>query len=308
MTKKEAELKRIREAYEITMRGLSLAQIKRILRLEYISDDDVMSYDMDDNNVYHHMTSRFFANDERMKKWQLDQVARMGAEGVCKSVNLPLAIELSHGCSKNCSFCALSAQRLDAVYRATDENMREFEAVLDLMEPILGAGAKDPLLFYATEPLDNPDYFYFASLVRERSGYFPQISTTQYLRRADELRTWLPLVNQDANMVHRFSVLSENDLLSIYDTYSPDELFWINIQPRWRPEELYTCGRNNGLIANTIACVSGFIINMASHTVRIESPTMPTYKAPNGYNLFYSSTWRDIDELKWKVNSMIENL
>src|SRR3546814_5381435 len=73
-----------------------------------------------------------------------------------------LATELANGCSVGGYFCAFDAPRLDQVYDYNDpKSMDLFRGVARSLEEVLGWSAGHALLYWSTEPHDNPHYIDF---------------------------------------------------------------------------------------------------------------------------------------------------
>lgn len=309
---KISEIKRIIEAYNSTLPVLSFDEVCAMLGYDVPTDEDMAQYDP--NAIYGTINEHlhlYEVKNKALNEWRLNRIKYIQEEDIALPLAYPpLAIELSAGCSQHCSFCGVAAEPLKKVALATADNIKDFNAILDFFIDLMGDIAADPMLYYSTEPLDNPNYWTYADIVRERSGYYPQLSTTQYRRCAKQLHAWIKNVNKDQNMYHRFSVRTLEDLFYLYDAYSPDELLYINLSARYDENTLKNCGRcdKEDAPVQPVACVSGFIVNMANRTIRLETPCIPDRQHPNGINLLYASSWTDINELKYKVLSMIDHL
>lgn len=229
-------------------------------------------------------------------RWRQKQVNRcweqFGGENYA-FVHVPLVFELAVGCSVGCPFCALSSESLKKLFRATPENMELWDGVLDVVKEIVGTAAGEGVLYFATEPLDNPDYEQFSQLFEEKLGKVPQITTAVAMRNPERIRK---IINADSKKdkitIHRFSVLTLDTFRSIMASFTPDELLYVELLGRY-PESLLgnltKAGRSYEgeevaatKTTNTISCCTGFIINMADQTVRLTCPTDADDEHPTG--------------------------
>ena len=233
---------------------------------------------------------------EAMLAWQERQRNRCGLE-LGRRVNqdlmhLPLAIELSSGCSVGCPFCGLSAERLKRISRADEETMALFAELADGAMTLLGDGAGEAILYNATEPMDTPDYPLFAERFREISGRTPAMTTAVPLRDVEKTRSVLAMDSGADRPVHRFSLLSEDVFRRCIAAFSPEETLYVDFLPRYTESQigLTPAGRGRSVTGwdglktdqGTIACVSGFIVNLAERTLRLTTPCRATPRWPNG--------------------------
>ena len=134
--------------------------------------------------------------DPRIRDWTLRQIRRcdreMGARGRFMS-HLPMAFELSSGCSVGCPFCALSAGRLAGLFRYTDENASLWRGVLAAAHRVVGDSAGRAPCYYATEPLDNSEYERFLEDYFAEFDRVPQTTTAAALRNIERTRHLLLL-------------------------------------------------------------------------------------------------------------------
>lgn len=102
----------------------------------------------------------------------------------------PVAFELSKGCSVQCPFCGLAASRLAGIARY-EENRLLWHGILAAVLEIIGPAAGMGPCYFATEPLDNPDYERFMAGYREIFGTVPQTTTAAALREPERFRVLL---------------------------------------------------------------------------------------------------------------------
>jgi radical SAM family RiPP maturation amino acid epimerase len=233
--------------------------------------------------------------DSGFRAWHTRQVNRcemeLGPQTNSSFTHLPFVVELSHGCSVGCHFCALSAQSLDAIFRAREDTMQLFEEVLDVALALFGDAARDAVLYYATEPLDNPDYLRFAQTFAAKMERVPILTTAVALRDCETTRAALLLRAGCDPAMHRFSILSLEQLRNITQTFSPEEMLYVELLPRYEQASmgLVRAGRGRKTLEDalfttqgTISCITGFIVNLATRTVRLSTPCQTSQSRPDG--------------------------
>ena len=96
--------------------------------------------------------------------------------------------------------------------------------------------------------------------------------------------------------------------------FSPEELLDVILMPRFLEcpkTKLIETGKVYGkmertLPAGTIACVSGFVVNMESKTVRLVTPTRACEKFPNGEIIVEIQEFDDADDLERKAYGLLQ--
>lgn len=257
------------------------------------------------------MFENVLPENPKMKKWREQQIIRCTSSGLDKRFYIPTAFELSSGCSVGCDFCGLASSRLKQIYVYNHANAKLFEAVLQKAIEIIGKAAAHGILYYATEPLDNPHYEEFAEIVYQECGVLPQITTAAPLRNIERTRKLLKRLNQNANMFYRFSLLKIEDFFEVYDQFNPEDLLYTLLLPRF-PEvshEFVSSGRmatDKGQYNGTIACVTGFVINMCDKTISLRAPCNADQEHPTGEIIIATSTFRDEDEFGYEMEKLID--
>lgn len=228
--------------------------------------------------------------------WQL---AAGNAEAI---VHPPAAFELARGCSVGCWFCGVSAPKLTDLWRATPENLALWRGVLEAVGEVCGPAAGQSFLYWATDPLDNPDYELFSQEFRAAYGRFPQTTTALALKDAERTRR---LLTEFGSPLDRFSVLSLRQLLQIHAHFTPEELLRVELvlQNKEAIGERSAAGKALRRLdpatahATTIACVSGFLLNMPDRRVRLVSPCPASQRWPDGYIVHAEATFTSAAEL-----------
>lgn len=254
-------------------------------------------------------------DDPRFRDWILRQLRRcereMGVRGRFIT-HIPLAFELTSGCSVGCSFCALSAGRLKGVFRHTGENVTLWRDALARLHKVVGDAAGRGLCYYATEPLDNLDYELFLRDFFDEFGRIPQTTTAAATRNVERTRRLLRWGQETYEHFDRISVLGSHELDAILAAFSPEELVFTDLLPQFAEApacNLTKAGRNRGEdqeSGGTIACVSGFVVNMWEHSVRLVTPVPASDEHPTGEQVYERSSFTDGASLEEAVVGMID--
>jgi len=135
-----------------------------------------------------------------------------------------LTIELADGCSVGCDFCGLGAGKLKSIYRYTDENAKLFKGVLKVLHEELGDAAAFGMMYFATEPLDNPDYELFEKDYYEEFHMIPQITTAVFDRDVERSRRFIHELDDKPGFIHRFSLRSLEMAQRALKEFTPEEM------------------------------------------------------------------------------------
>ena len=223
------------------------------------------------------------------------------------------------------------------------ENKEDWRKTLHHLRDKAGTAGRWGFLYWATDPLDIPDYEDFANDFADVFGIFPQTTTAQAHLHLDRLRDLLPMSEARGCRVNRFSVLTEKSLKKIYEYFTPEEMLNVEIVSQMKDASVAKAntGDFRSLAAQrehvmerekqklkktakqiertleededvslvepgTIACVSGFLLNMMSRTVKLISPCRASETWPLGYIVFDEMTFADADDLNDKLTLLID--
>ena len=232
--------------------------------------------------------------------WQL---AAGNAEAI---VHPPAAFELSRGCSVGCWFCGVSAPKLSDLWTASPENRKLWREVLEVVQGLCGPATGHSFLYWATDPLDNPDYEQFCLDFHEVTGHFPQTTTALVLKNVERTRALLQLSEKHGCPLNRFSVLTLRQLREIHERFTPEELLRVELVTQNKESLGARSAAGKALSrldpetahASTIACVSGFLFQMPDRRVRLISPCPSSERWPDGYRIHEEATFGDAQELR----------
>ncbi|MCW5315509.1 radical SAM family RiPP maturation amino acid epimerase [Nostoc sp. KVJ3] len=228
--------------------------------------------------------------DPLFKAWRLRQIRRtfseFGFEKADSIVHAPFAIELSKGCSVGCWFCGVAAQRLEGIFYYSQENASLWRGVLEVLKEVIGPGASQGFCYWATDPLDNPDYEHFLIDFHTILGNFPQTTTASAMRNPQRTKNLLKLSKEKNGIVERFSLLTLKEFDKVHQEFSAEELMSVELicqndealgakayagrareerfRKRIEASNHFDSTADSG-VSETIACVSGFITKICVH-------------------------------------------
>ncbi|MCL2009965.1 MAG: radical SAM family RiPP maturation amino acid epimerase [Synergistaceae bacterium] len=238
------------------------------------------------------------------------------------------AYELSEGCSMGCWFCSFAPPKLSGVFRYNAERDSVLRIVNHCIDIFGKKTAGSALPYYRTEPHDNPCYISFLRDFEKLTGEVLCTSTAvcgdviwlrelmDYYRREDVRYHW-----------PRLSILSPAMMDKVHDAFTPEELLdielLVQVKDHYRPKvtggrileehaglrdkEDFSDKNSIGLVPQgSIACVSGFNINLVTRTIMLFSPCYAGSKWPFGFRVFATEKYRDAKHFPVVINNLIE--
>jgi radical SAM family RiPP maturation amino acid epimerase len=259
-----------------------------------------------------------------LSSWRLRQVERcrqqFGARRALDVVHAPLAIELNKGCSVGCWFCGVDAGPLQSCLPYDESNQLLWHETLTALHAVLGEAAACGFLYWATEPLDNPDYEHFVFDFYSELGAWPQTTTAVATRDIRRTRALIEQARNHGSKVEHFSILSVADLRKVHRVFTADELLHVECVTQNREAE--TVKARSGRAArvtdsrrhrvssdpagSTIACVSGFLLNMVERSIQLVTPCNTTEQWPLGYMVLDADEFSDGASLRQAISRMID--
>ena len=262
------------------------------------------------------LSPRFQAWRQRQMVRTVSQLGSTQAHGI---VHPLAAFELSKGCSVGCWFCGVSAPKLGDMFSYTNANRDLWRDICRVWREEIGPAAERAFLYWATDPLDNPDYEKFACDFHELCGGFPQTTTAIALRDVDRTKRLLKLSAERGCLLDRFSVLSAKILKRIHASFTAEELAFVELVMQIRKDTASKAvsGRaleralkttdESQIETSTIACVSGFLINMVEGTIKLISPRPASSEDPLGYRVFGESKFTTAEEFREHLQRLTSN-
>lgn len=220
-------------------------------------------------------------SDPVLAAWRRRQVLRaerdLGSQRADAIVHAPLAIELSEGCSVGCWFCGVSSSRFKSSWLYAD-NAALWRGCLEAIRDVIGDCASQGFLYWATDPLDNPDYESFVADFHGVLGRCPQTTTAMGGKNIERTRAMLQLSRSLGSPVDRLSILTLSQLDVVHSSFSAEELLQVELVPQNKEAASTHVKSRSGRArtskqkragelvsvdsSSTIACVSGFLISL----------------------------------------------
>ena len=227
------------------------------------------------------------------------------------------AVEMAVGCSVGCGFCAFDAGKLQTVFDLSRPENRELvHAVATGMLRVLGWPAGHGMLYWSTEPHDNPHYVRLLEFWQQLTG---AMLCTATARAGEEwVRELIDFYATGPAPWPRISVLSRGMLRRLHATFSPLEMRDTQLLMQQKDGEALRTkvpgGREKMLRQlieaddlrkvdfenlpegfeppqGSIACVSGPLVNMVNRTVKLISPCYTSMEHRYGYRVFDETTF-----------------
>lgn len=265
----------------------------------------------------------------RFHAWRERQIQRSSSElgGTAGSITHPvIAFELSEGCSVGCWFCGIAADRFKGHYGYRDDNVGMWRGVVGAAHELFGPAARTGFCYWATDPCDNPDYDRFLVDYYEITGALPQTTTAIPLKNIDLTRRILGLFDKHRTVTNRFSVLTAKQLDQIHAAFSAEELIGVELvlqnkealtakadagRAHERREALRAANKNDQISLvefdhTTIACVSGFLVNMMSGRIRLVTPVPGSARWPLGYRVVDERFFKSVGEFSTGIQGLID--
>ncbi len=262
----------------------------------------------------------------KYEKWRDRRIAAAESElgGFNHFIDHPvLSFELTDGCSVQCWFCSFCAGKLKAVLDYK-QNKDYFRDIVRICVDVLGKAAGLALLYYATEPYDNPDYINYMKDFADITGSDVCTSTAVCADKKwiDDLLAYYRPKNMPWP---RLSILSAGMLRKVHDNFTPDELMHVNMIMQMKDSErekvsggkifnknsdmrerVTTNNLKEVIPQGTIACVSGFYVNLVNRVIRLVSPCYTSEKWPLGYRIFDEASFTTAEDFRRIITRMIE--
>ncbi len=207
---------------------------------------------------------------------------------------VPIAFELSEGCRVHCSFCGLNAGRWESNFAYGNGGGGFWREILSAAYDFFGDILGQAPLYFATEPLDNPDYEYFLEDVCRLTGQIPQTTTAvsdRDVSRTKRLISYLGDERLSGEARLRFSVITLSQFRRIMDAFSPEELADVELifnhpeslnrfSNSGRAHELSSASRR--MTRYSVSCLAGVRVNLCSGKVTFMEPVLPDADFPEG--------------------------
>ena len=258
--------------------------------------------------------------------WRIRQMLRVNSQlgqKVGQAIVHPLvAFELSDGCSVGCWFCGISADKFKGFWSYSDENAALWQAIQQRCHSLFGTSMQTGFCYWATDPIDNPDYANFLKDYYQAHNYMPQTTTAAPLKNLALTKEIMGLYADHRHITNRFSILNRKLLRRVHETFSAEELMGVELVLHNKESAQLTKSRAGKAqqklkegqsrfveeiidTEGTIACVSGFLVNMPNRSVMMVSPVPACDEWPKGYRIFGEQRFNDADEFEAAIHSLV---
>lgn len=218
---------------------------------------------------------------------------------------IPMCFELSQGCSVQCPFCGFSAEHYENYFPYTNENRTLWRNILQDCKDYLGNILNTCICYFATEPMDNPDYEAFLFDIRDIAGAVPQTTTALADRYPQRIKKLMAELGEETLMQQcpiRFSIRSLPQFHKIMSLYTPEELAYVELLPN-NPESLNhyassgkvlkTQNYTSKEVTYSICCTAGMKVNMVKKSISFIEPVSPDSDYPLGYRCLETQFFTD---------------
>lgn len=261
---------------------------------------------------------------DRFTAWHSRQIARCTTElGYHRIPHIVLAFELTKGCSQACWFCGVAARELQGVFDYSPENKALWRELLTICREEIGTACLCGICYCATEPMDNPHYFSFIKDFRRILGYAPMTTTAAGVKNLERTRELLEYYNREDPLGLRLSITTLNDLHKLHEMFSAEELSLVRLalQNKGTLFPKSPCGKfryhekknpaddsisENISVLATIACLTGFLVNMVDRSIQLVSPCQATDRWPLGYRIFWEGQFSDGKDFRTCIRQAID--
>jgi len=242
------------------------------------------------------------------------------AQGV---VHAPFCVEPSKGCSVGRWFCSFAAPRLQDIFSYTKKIAQLWQDVLNVLAEFTSPAARFGLCYWASDPFDNPDYEQFLIDFHAACGRLPQTTTALAMLDPQRTRNLLHLSVQKDGEIERFSLLTLEMLDRVHREFCAEELLFVESvshhegaitgmaavgRAREKRFRQRLTSHNRFFPSNitaTIACVSGFLLNMVDQSVQLISSCNTSDRWPLGYRIYADARFGTASELRSSLEQML---
>jgi len=158
------------------------------------------------------------------------------------------------------------------------------------------------------------------------TGFLPQTTSAAPLKDVALTRRVMALFDKYRCVTNRFSIVNMKTFNKVHEEFTPEELMGVELvsqnrealmskanagRARERREKLRAAGKDDRISIGeddhaTIACVSGFLINLPLRTVRMVSPTRGGERWPLGYRVYDERKFETAEEFAEVIDELIE--
>lgn len=241
------------------------------------------------------------------------------------------AVELAVGCSVGCGFCAFDAGKLETLFDYDAPGNRELiRGVAQGMLNQIGWPAAHGMLYWSTEPNDNPAY------VRMLTDWQDVTGATLCTATARANEEWVAELQAFYGRAlapwPRISVLSRNIMRKLHRRFTPLEMRDTTLlmqqsdaealrekvpggrekmlQRLIEARDLRNCDPDEipadlDIPQGSIACVSGLLLNMVNRTIRLISPCYSSREHRFGYRVYDEIRFEGVEDFEARLGQLL---
>lgn len=296
---------------------LSLVDISSFLSEKYRIQNDITLEQSDEAKILqtcvrmedkyrNYLSNKIQPVNKSWNSWRNSQTRRYQSEDnslrASKITYIAFAIELTDGCSGGCSFCGFSAHSLRKNQMSYEENRNNYRTLLKEFSNLAGKEyAKTGVLYWATDPLDHPQYSLYAKDYAEIIGIYPH-TTTAIAENNIELIKSIIREQRDYNKKPwniRISLRSEKAYQYLCENLTLEDRSIIQMNPQYKSRQtsFARTGRafknssmnDQAVHGGTIACMTGFLASLPKNKIQLITPCMANKKNINGYRILQTT-------------------
>lgn len=254
------------------------------------------------------------------ERWRQRQARRMAHELdpiTFEAIpNVIAAYELAQGCSVGCWFCGVAAEGFRGSVVHNAQTAALWRGMLGAMVSRFGDAAATGFCYWASDPSDTPDYAAFAEDHRRITGWRPQITTARPFASAALLAELLDTPKEHRHANDRISVLTKRVLDRLHAEFDCMALLHVDLVMQLKGAVMRKAKSGRGrrrerdddgapFEQGSIACVSGFLVNLPERSVRMVSPCRATDQWENGYRIFGERRFDDAAGFGAAIDSLV---
>ena len=271
---------------------------------------------------FRHLQRQLQPSHAGWKIWRDLQISRYSREDIStrssQITHIPYAIELSEGCSGGCSFCGVSAQALQNSGLPFKDGKEIYQALLEVLGNACGLLSQYGVLYWATDPLDQPDYECYANLFYQKFGLWPITTTALAENHIERIRDMLRTPAAKRPWGLRCSMRSRYAYQKLFKELTPLERGVIRFLPQY-PEsssQHALAGRSfskdtasqQTQSGGTIACMSGFLISLPKREIQLLTPCLAEPRNLNGYRVLGRDSFTSTEDFPNAFNKLLDLL
>jgi hypothetical protein len=305
---------------------LTISHTAKYLGSKFLFSNHISPNDCDENILFeytfrlddqyrNYLSSAVRPKNNSWDQWRRSQARRFRNEDkstrASKITYIAFAVELTNGCSGGCRFCGFSAPQLNQNITEYDQNHRMYRTFLEEIAAITGNEyGKTGVLYWATDPLDHPQYHFYARDFAEVFGMYPHTTTAIAENKIPLIKE---IINEHTNFSNRpwgirCSLRSSKAYEKLRNHLSITERSIIQMNPQYSGKQVSYArsGRafqqstksDQMLHGGTIACMTGFLFSLPKNHIQMITPCLADNFNINGYRTLNNTILKSSTEIR----------